>query len=131
MFKYLDDLLPVVVVSFLACVIKTLLYPQQRGLLGFASAATVGLSFGVICGMVCHELGWPLVVQFALVSVFSVFGDRLMFALMATTAEKTITYYQNNYGQAAGTQGPDAQTHNHRPGDDEPVPPNQHRPGDR
>lgn len=131
MLRYLDDLLPVVVVSFLACVIKTLVYPQQRGLLGFASAAVVGLSFGIICGMVSHELGWPLVVQFGLVSVFSVCGDRLMFAILSTTAEKTVTYYQNNYGQAAGTQGPAAQTHHHRASDDEPLQPNEHRPGDR
>ena len=120
-----------VVVSFLACVIKTLVYPEQRGVMGFASAALVGVSFGVICGMVCHELGWPLVVQFVLVSVFSVVGDRLVFAILSNAAEKTVNYYQTNHGQATGTQGPKATTHHQGHHNDEYVQPDEHRPGDR
>lgn len=77
-----DDTILIIVLAFLASVVRGIVSPDRRGVLGFVSAAIVGLFVGTSAGIISSEFGLATSWQYLIASIAAIAGDRLVFAIL-------------------------------------------------
>ena len=82
--KFTDDTVLIIVLAFLASIVRSIVSPERRGVLGFVSAAIVGLFVGTSAGIISSEFGLATSWQFLIASIGAITGDRLVFAILNT-----------------------------------------------
>ena len=82
--RFDDDTILIVVLAFLASIVRGIVSSDRRGVLGFVSAAVVGLLVGTSAGVISSEFGLATSWQYLLASIAAIAGDRLVFAILNT-----------------------------------------------
>ena len=85
--KFDDDTILIITLAFLASVVRGIVSPDRRGVLGFVSAAIVGLFVGTSAGIISSEFGLASSWQYLIASVTAIAGDRLIFAILNATTK--------------------------------------------
>ena len=80
--KFDDDTIFIITLAFLASIVRGIVSPDRRGVLGFVSAAIVGLFVGTSAGIISSEFGLATSWQYLIASVAAIAGDRLVFAIL-------------------------------------------------
>ena len=82
--KYSIDYVALGVVAFAASIVRGIVKPDRRGLAGFLSAIAVGICCGMIAAVVAGEFGASVAWQYLFAALFAIFGDRFVYAALAT-----------------------------------------------
>ena len=80
--KFDDDTILIIILAFLASIVRGIVSPDRRGVLGFVSAAIVGLFVGTSAGIISSEFGLATSWQYLTASVAAIAGDRIVFAIL-------------------------------------------------
>lgn len=92
-----EDWFTVGILGFLGGVVSNIIVPLRRGVLGFISAAMVGVFCGGVAGIVANSFEVHYGIQYGTAAMVGVMGDRILTALMQwrlTRGQTTI----HNYG---------------------------------
>lgn len=76
------DWLLIAIIAFLGGVVANIVAPTRRGVLGFVSAAVVGIFCGGVAGLAANSYGASPGAQYLLSAFCGVMGDRLLSALL-------------------------------------------------
>jgi len=92
----------VAIISFMAGVVANIVYPNRRGVLGFISAAVIGIFCGGVSGMSAHALelhnSWVYVISASV----AVLGDRVLTFVLCRRERQTTNNYINGGQNAFG-----------------------------
>ena len=82
-------------IAFGMGLVKALLAPAQRGLLGFFVAFVVAIICGVIAGVISAEFGLDPKWQYVFTAAFAVTGDQFVFFVLPWASPQTFIETQN------------------------------------
>lgn len=82
-----SDTVTIIILAFCGSVARGIISPDRRGVLGFVSAALVGLLVGSSAGLISSEFEISTAWQYVIASVFAIAGDRFVFAVLAAATQ--------------------------------------------